>query len=113
MLRHAILLPPWAAGLWVLLASDSVWDPASSGPNLHGDTLAAGWMVVGTLVVGTVLYAGAPVFGRKLFVSSPSSALVGLDEPNALQASLGGKLVRGAAVLVTYALVGGFAVAFG
>lgn len=113
MRRLVLLAPPWLVGLWLLVFSDTVWRADSMRPNIHGDTLAAGWVVLGTLIVGTTLYLAAPLFGRKLLVSSVSSALVGLDEPNGMQASLGAGIVRGLTLAGLYVMTVVFAVAFG
>ena len=76
------------------------------GRNINGDSMALGWVLLGALVVGTVLYVGAPVFGRKLAVSSTSSSTVGLGEPNALQRSFGAFVVRSSVISFLHLFLG-------
>jgi len=103
------LLPAWLVGAWLLLWSDSVWDPKAMGPNLHGERMAPGWMLVATLLVGTALYLGAPRLGRTLAISSVSSMTVGLGESNATQRGFGAGVVRVGALLGMYAVVASLA----
>ena len=59
----------------------------------------------GTLVIATVLYARANSLGRKLLVSSNSSLMLSIEEPNRLQATSGANVVRGLVLLGLYVLV--------
>ena len=109
MRRALPLLPAWVLGTWLLVWGKGVWDPDSLGPNLHGGTMAAGWIVVIALVLGSALYVAAPTVGRKLAVSSSSSMLVGLGEPNGAQSAFGAVVVRVAVLAGMYLLLGSLA----
>ena len=106
MRRALPLVPAWLVGAWLLAFGERTWDPESLGANLHGDSMAAGWIILIALAAGTALYVGAPFFGRQLAVSNRSSMLVGLGDANATQRAFGAGVVRIGALGGLYVLLG-------
>ena len=102
----APLVPAWLAGLWLLIAAEGLWsdDLPHAAP---GDGVAGGWVLVGTLVLCTAGYVAAPLLGRNLAVGTVSSSIAGLGSANGAQEAFGTGVVRIAALLALYLLVGG------
>lgn len=102
----APLIPAWLAGLWLLVAGDDLWskDLPHATP---GNGVPSGWVLVGTLLLCTAGYLAAPLLGRNLALSTVSVSLAGLGAPNGAQEAFGRGLVRAAALLTLYLLVGG------
>lgn len=107
------LLPAWIISLWLLLSSETIWNQNTLGANINGDSGTAGRALLSGLMVSSVVYLLAPVLGRKLFVPTHASAMMGMDAPNALQESIGTSVVRGFALVGLYLLVWCFAMQFG